>query len=289
MPLPLDGYSIAYYYLNLTATETAPLAVVCGGWERCLPEYEMRRRTFRYHSIEFVAKGRGELSMHGRTTPLVSGVAFSYGPGIAHRIRTDPDHPMTKYFIDFTGATADKLLRATALSDGPVQVAEPTRVRTMLDEIHRHAEEAGPHATTIAVLLLKATLLTIDALAGRASGTQLRAAQSYARCKQHIDENFKDLDGLTDVAEGCRMDPATICRLFKRFGDCSPYQYLLRRKMNHAAERLQASDVMVKEVAADMGFSDPYHFSRAFKRVHGLAPQRFQRLTMRSTHGESDH
>jgi AraC-like DNA-binding protein len=32
----------------------------------------------------------------------------------------------------------------------------------------------------------------------------------------------------------------------------------------------------VKEVGAEVGFSDPYHFSRAFKKYHGISPSRFQ-------------
>lgn len=42
--------------------------------------------------------------------------------------------------------------------------------------------------------------------------------------------------------------------------------------MNHAADLLQNSQRMVKEVAEELGFSDPYNFSRAFKRVFRVYP-----------------
>ena len=78
------------------------------------------------------------------------------------------------------------------------------------------------------------------------------------------------------------MDPATVCRLFKRFGQATPYQVLLRRKMNHAASRLQLPHVLVKEVAAELGYDDPFHFCRAFKRTHGLSPKHFRESATRS-------
>jgi len=33
----------------------------------------------------------------------------------------------------------------------------------------------------------------------------------------------------------------------------------------------------VREAAEVAGFSDPYHFSKAFKRVYGISPEAFRR------------
>jgi AraC-like DNA-binding protein len=43
--------------------------------------------------------------------------------------------------------------------------------------------------------------------------------------------------------------------------------------MTIAAEHLIEHGGLIKEVAARVGFDDPYHFSRAFKAVHGVAPR----------------
>jgi AraC-like DNA-binding protein len=52
----------------------------------------------------------------------------------------------------------------------------------------------------------------------------------------------------------------------------------MRLKMNLAAERLQQPGTLVKQVAERAGFDDPFHFSRAFKSVFGVAPDIFRRL-----------
>jgi len=49
-------------------------------------------------------------------------------------------------------------------------------------------------------------------------------------------------------------------------------------KMNHAAERLQQTDILVKQVAVESGFSDPFHFSRVFHSILGLSPAAFRGL-----------
>ena len=47
----------------------------------------------------------------------------------------------------------------------------------------------------------------------------------------------------------------------------------LRRKMSLAAAHLVERGGLVKEAALRVGFTDPYHFSRCFKSVHGVAPR----------------
>jgi AraC-like DNA-binding protein len=45
-----------------------------------------------------------------------------------------------------------------------------------------------------------------------------------------------------------------------------------------AAQRLQSPDSSVKEVAQEFGFSDPFNFSRVFKRIFGIPPGTFKNL-----------
>jgi AraC-like DNA-binding protein len=47
--------------------------------------------------------------------------------------------------------------------------------------------------------------------------------------------------------------------------------------MTAAAESLRRPDVMVKQVAEQVGFIDQFHFSRAFKRTFGVPPDAMHR------------
>jgi AraC-like DNA-binding protein len=74
------------------------------------------------------------------------------------------------------------------------------------------------------------------------------------------------------------VDAAYLCRLFQRHDHQSPYQFLMHLKMKLAAEWLQQPGALVKQVAERAGFSDQFHFSRAFKSVLGVAPDIFRRM-----------
>jgi AraC-like DNA-binding protein len=83
---------------------------------------------------------------------------------------------------------------------------------------------------------------------------------------------------LEEIGKECRFDTAYLCRLFRRYDSQTPYQHLIRLKMQYAAQRLQQPGVLIKQVAAETGFSDPFHFSRVFRKILGVSPQAFRTL-----------
>src|SRR4051812_25684265 len=89
------------YYLDLSPVKTDGITVVCGGCERVRRDYVVSRKSFPFLAIELVAEGEGTLELCGREYRLRPGVVFLYGPGAAHTIRSLPERPMLKYYVDF--------------------------------------------------------------------------------------------------------------------------------------------------------------------------------------------
>jgi AraC-like DNA-binding protein len=48
--------------------------------------------------------------------------------------------------------------------------------------------------------------------------------------------------------------------------------------MNAAAEQLAQPGALVKNVAADFGFTNPFHFSRVFKSMFAVSPEAFRKM-----------
>ena len=63
---------------------------------------------------------------------------------------------------------------------------------------------------------------------------------------------------------------------FKTETGFSPKQYFLMLKMNYAKSKLFKSNISIKELTYELGFNDPYYFSRLFKRKEGLSPRQFK-------------
>lgn len=266
------------YYLNLSPPKRCDVAVVCGGCERVRPDYRVQRETFPFFAIEFVAEGAGTLTLKGSRWELQPGVAFAYGGTIPHLIETDPQRPMLKYYVDFVGQNPGALLKKSPLGNWePVQVSSPHEIIKLFEQLQGEAREEGPLVHPICNSLLPVLIQKIHQLARPAGTADPRALASYQRARRYIEGHFLQLRTASEIAAACHMSPMHLSRLFKRFGQSGAYQFLMKLKMNHAAMLLIDGGLMVKEAASTLGFSDAFHFSRVFKRVYGVAPEKFIR------------
>ena len=95
---------------------------------------------------------------------------------------------------------------------------------------------------------------------------------------------FKSLCELShEVSAACSVNGVYVSRLFKRYTKETPYQMLTRLKVTYAANLILRENLSVKQVGAQVGFDDPYHFSRVFKRVNGLSPKRYATFIKRGS------
>ena len=276
------------FYLDLNPPKNRQLVVVCGGLEHCTPDYAIRRETFPFYSIEYVARGRGEVKLKRRTCSLQPGRLFSYGPGIPHHIIGDAADPLVKYFVDFAGTHATQLLRSCGLSPGRVSEVFPANaLEPLFDELIQAGLQVRRERAELCAKLLECLALRIVGSHAPLEGAETRAFATYQQCRQHIEQHSLRLRTLEQIASECHVNNAYVCRLFRRYDNQSPYQYLLRLKMNYAAERLQQPSALVKQVAEEAGFTDPFHFSRVFRSALGLSPAAFRGL--RAFAGEYPH
>lgn len=274
--LSLQVSAARQYYLDLEPAPTCGITVVCGGCEHCQPDYQINRKTFRFQGLEFVAKGGGLLTLRGRKYRLRPGLVFAYGPDIPHLIVNDRHDSMVKYYVDFVGEKAERLVAHSPLSGGKaVQVSAPNQVYEIFEMLLVNGLENSRHSQAICGNLIELLLLKITEKAVAEGQDDLRALISYQRARTCIAEHYASLKNLDEVARATHINISYLCRLFRRFDHSTPYQYLLKLKMHRAAELLLRPGTLVKEVADQLQFSDPYNFSRGFKAVFGMAPEKF--------------
>ena len=266
-----------YFFLNLAPSPRSGLTVVCGGWERCAPDYLIDRADFEFYGMEYVARGKGLLTVDGIENKLLPGSVFAYKPFTAHTIRTSPDDPVVKYFINFSGLDARRIISRKVLgAHGIAYLHDSQPIHDLYEQMLETGLKGGVLATRLCVLLLELLSLRIEENAHTPSEAHSRARQSFERCRGELQNHFRTIQSVSELAALPHFDPAYLSRLFYRFVGESPHEMLTRLKMNEAAAHLIGGRYTVKEVAARVGFSDPYHFSRVFKNHHGIPPVRFQ-------------
>jgi len=80
----------------------------------------------------------------------------------------------------------------------------------------------------------------------------------------------------SELAREAAVSRATLTRRFASVLGEAPAAYLTRWRMDVAARRLRDSDESLEQVAAAVGYTSVYAFSRAFRRARGVPPGRFR-------------
>jgi len=88
-----------------------------------------------------------------------------------------------------------------------------------------------------------------------------------------LETHFTRKHDVLFYAEQLHVSPSDLSRLLQRMMGRTTKQVISERLMLEAQRLLQFTRLSIKEIAAQLGFADAFHFSKAFKRHIGLAPQ----------------
>ena len=103
----------------------------------------------------------------------------------------------------------------------------------------------------------------------------------YNKIKSYIELSYKEPINLIEMSEMFHVSPSYISRLFKKYGNQSPIQYLIWFRMRKACELLcENPDMNIRSVSEFVGYEDQHHFSKYFKKIFGLPPKEYVEKVM---------
>jgi transcriptional regulator GlxA family with amidase domain len=98
------------------------------------------------------------------------------------------------------------------------------------------------------------------------------------RCIAFMEQNVNRPLQVAALAAQASVSPSHFFALFKQRMGCPPMDYFTRLRILRACELFDTTAASVKEVAATMGYDDPFYFSRVFKSVSAMAPVHYRNL-----------
>jgi AraC-like DNA-binding protein len=109
---------------------------------------------------------------------------------------------------------------------------------------------------------------------GNCAGSAQKIDRSIAYMRDHLNEPLQ----VAKLAALANVSASHYFALFKRRTGCAPIDFFIRLRMRQACRLLGGTSLSVKEVAAALGYEDPFYFSRMFKSVVAVAPSEYRAM-----------
>ncbi len=92
--------------------------------------------------------------------------------------------------------------------------------------------------------------------------------------RRHLAAHLAEPFSLAALADAVGISPSHLRQAFTADVGVSPSAYLAALRVDRAADLLRVGRP-IKEVAATVGFCDPSHLTRRFKRLRGVTPAQY--------------
>jgi AraC family transcriptional regulator len=170
-----------------------------------------------------------------------------------------------------------------------------------LQPVAMHLKDERACGLAVALLMECARWDTSSRLKAEALCSELFSASSYRSMPlgksppswlrtayELIQDCHGENPGIRHVAKAVGVHHSHLARAFRVFLGCTPGDLLRARRLEKAAALLMQAQSYIADIALDSGFSDQQQFAKAFRRVYGIPPGGYRRLSTRRNPARRD-
>ena len=284
-PLPGDTAAMLRWrtmidVLRPLASCPRPLTVACE--RQVSPDYlhHGRYRQREHHCLlKITLAGRGFFRDASGTHALPPGHAFLCrinDPATSYGYPEDAHEPWDFLYCCFQGGASDAVVDEISARHGPIHILplDHGPVRELLDWGHR----ADGHVIIDAAQGLRLVDGLVAALLDR-DRRQTPEDPAGRLCRQALDMIHAQVGerlGVADIARHLGVSREHLTRVFHDEIGIAPARYLTRMTIIEACRLLKETRLSAAAISTRLGFCDPGHFGRVFKRVIGMTTSRFR-------------
>lgn len=130
------------------------------------------------------------------------------------------------------------------------------------------------------ILYLGSLLMLLTEQKDNIKETHLPYAQKNIDSIMHyIEEHYKEIDRLDDIAAHFFVSTSYLCRIFKKHTGMTIVNYINHLKIKSACELLSNTNQTIIDIAQNCGFNTSIYFCKIFKKIVGCTPSEYRNFT----------
>ena len=178
---------------------------------------------------------------------------------------------------DFDAGTISRILQSRgheSMLAWPITFKYRLLLNDFMNEIVQHPFRELFAIRNVSVLIeyLLQQFFVMDKLTMEGNALSVQDTHSLSRVEQHLCLHYKtEFPGIEKLSRISAMSPTSLKTKFKKYYGDTLFGYYQKNKLEHARKLLD-NKVPVKVVATEIGYSNPSHFTLAFKKEYGFSP-----------------
>jgi AraC family transcriptional regulator of arabinose operon len=153
---------------------------------------------------------------------------------------------------------------------------QPLPIEDLIRTMFRKGQARHPLAEEICNAYYRVLLMMVQEDLASDPKYRPRAMSTYLAARTWLEQHFDQSVTIAEASEAIDISPEHLARLFQRFAEQSPTEFLRRLRLNKACHLLGNTALPVGEIARRVGYTDPFAFSRMFSRTLGRSPSAYR-------------
>lgn len=231
----------------------------------------------------YTVNGKGYANYRGKHYEIGRGDVLFIDCYDYHEYYTDKSDLWEIKWVHFAGCGSEGYFNLIYDRCGPViKVGEDSALPVFIDEL-MVMMKTGERQFEVKASCLIMRILTELMLAGAGDMEGECRPAYYEQVEAAvglIKESFRSEITLSDLAAAAGSSKYHLVRIFKRVTGYSPYEYLIKYRINRAKNLLSTTFKPVGEIAENVGFKSASNFIKTFKKNEGITPLKYRRFWM---------
>ena len=254
------------------------------GYEQCEPYHTFGPAMRNHYLIHCILSGKGQYITNYRgemfTYELEAGQAFLIEPNTLIYYSADGNDPWKYMWIEFDGLKGAEYVKQAGLSlKNPIY---RTKTKEGQETVFEYLEYIVTHPGILPSRTMGYAYLFFSALIENSVSANPLAKNDiqefYIQSTAAFIENYY-MHNITveDMAANLNLSRSYFSKLFKKMTQKSPQEFLITYRINKACELLRSTDMTIAEISQHVGYSNQFHFTRAFKNIMNVSPNEWRK------------
>lgn len=262
--------------------ENTDLYLAHCGMQQCKPGHTFGNIARPEYHLHFVLDGQGYLEIDDKKYTLSRGQIFVIPPNHTNYLyQADKQKPWYYAWIAFNGTLADYYMEQAGLDRAHVirstNLAPEDFTELIYEMVKNSQLTAANELDRVGYLFQIMSLLIESHSAGTSTPMYDCTTDSYiAHALQYIKFNYNGNIQVNDIADYVGINRSYFSSIFKQKMNLSPKEYLQQFRLGKAKALLADTSMSIADIALQVGYNDPFIFSKLFKKIEGLSPRAYR-------------